>query len=36
MFLVIKSSFEQKNYSAKSFFVLEMNSLQVFDDVTDE
>ena len=28
--------YEQKNHTAKSFFVLEINTLQVSNDITDE
>ena len=36
MFLSIKKNNEQKKHTAKSFFVLEINPLHVFDDITDE
>ena len=36
MFLSIKNNYKQKKRIAKSFFDLEVNPLQVFDDVTDE
>ena len=32
----MKNKYEQKNCTGKSFFVLEINLLKIFEDITDK